>query len=48
MNFFTEVPWWQASILIVDYVIKFIAIGVIPENRNPSSSTAWLTRVVTC
>ncbi|MBP2332490.1 cardiolipin synthase [Corynebacterium freneyi] len=42
MNFFTDVSWWQASILIVDYVIKFIAIGVIPENRNPSSSTAWL------
>lgn len=41
-NFFTDVSWWQASILIVDYVIKFVAIGVIPENRNPSSSTAWL------
>ena len=41
-NFFTDISWWQASILIVDYAIKFIAIGVIPENRNPSSSTAWL------
>lgn len=41
-GFFGDVAWWQAAILIVDYTIKFIAIGVIPENRNPSSSTAWL------
>jgi cardiolipin synthase len=45
-NFFTDVSWWQASILIVDYAIKFIAIGVIPENRNPSTSTAWLLAIM--
>lgn len=28
--------------LIIDYSIKIIAIGVVPENRRPSSSTAWL------
>ncbi|WP_295625961.1 cardiolipin synthase [uncultured Corynebacterium sp.] len=41
-GFLTDISWWQATILIVDYTIKFIAIGVIPENRSPSSSTAWL------
>lgn len=28
--------------LVVDYGIKIVAIGVVPENRRPSSSTAWL------
>ncbi len=28
--------------LAVDYGIKVVAIGVVPENRRPSSSTAWL------
>lgn len=28
--------------IVVDLVVKIIAIGVVPENRKPSSSTAWL------
>ena len=28
--------------IIVDYGIKIVAIGVVPENRRPSSSSAWL------
>lgn len=28
--------------VILEYVIKIIAVGVVPENRHPSSSTAWL------
>lgn len=28
--------------LVLDYGIKIVAVGVVPENRRPSSSTAWL------
>ncbi len=28
--------------VVIEYVIKIIALGTIPENRRPSSSTAWL------
>ncbi|WP_120003190.1 cardiolipin synthase [Nesterenkonia muleiensis] len=28
--------------IAVDLIIKVVAIGVVPENRKPSSSTAWL------
>ncbi|MDO4918022.1 cardiolipin synthase [Kocuria sp.] len=28
--------------LVIDYGIKIVAIGVVPENRRPSSSNAWL------
>nr|WP_255549385.1 cardiolipin synthase [Corynebacterium sp. TAE3-ERU12] len=37
-----NVQWWQIAIFVADYTIKFFAIGTVPENRNPSSSTAWL------
>lgn len=32
--------------VIVEYVIKIIAIGVVPTNRRPSSSTAWLLLIL--
>ena len=28
--------------VVVDYSIKVVALGTVPENRRPSSSTAWL------
>lgn len=46
MGLVSDLSWWQAAIFIADYVIKFIAIGVIPENRSPSSSTAWLLAIM--
>ncbi|WP_101587214.1 phospholipase D-like domain-containing protein [Brevibacterium jeotgali] len=36
----------SSTILIVDYTIKVIAIGVVPENRRPSSSSAWLLLIL--
>ena len=42
LGFVDDLSWWQLTILIVDYSIKIIAIGVVPENRHPSSSMAWL------
>ena len=29
-------------LLVIEYGIKIVALGVIPENRRPSSSSAWL------
>nr|WP_231980756.1 PLDc N-terminal domain-containing protein [Tessaracoccus coleopterorum] len=40
-------PQWVTIIfLIVEYVMKIIAIGVVPENRRPSSSSAWLLLIL--
>ncbi|WP_448850760.1 cardiolipin synthase [Corynebacterium sp. 335C] len=39
---FQDPTWWQIALVVADYVIKIIAVGVVPANRNPSSSTAWL------
>ncbi|WP_226344388.1 cardiolipin synthase [Agilicoccus flavus] len=36
----------QTSLLVLDYVIKIVAVGVVPENRRPSSSTAWLLLIL--
>ncbi|WP_341727945.1 cardiolipin synthase [Brooklawnia sp.] len=33
-------------LVVVEYIIKIIAIGVIPENRRPSSSMAWLLLIL--
>lgn len=32
--------------VVVEYVIKILAIGIVPENRRPSSSTAWLLLIL--
>lgn len=37
---------WQLVLLIIDYAIKIVAIGFVPENRRPSSSTAWLLAIL--
>ncbi len=29
-----------------EYLIKFVAIGTVPENRRPSSSSAWLLLIL--
>ncbi len=28
--------------VVVEYIIKILAVGIVPENRRPSSSSAWL------
>ena len=33
---------WSIVVVIIDYGIKIVAIGTVPENRSPSSSSAWL------
>ncbi|MFV0407639.1 MAG: cardiolipin synthase [Propioniciclava sp.] len=41
-----DVVTWGTLLLVLDYVVKFLAIGLIPENRHPSSSLAWLLVVL--
>lgn len=31
--------------VVIDYIIKIVALGTVPENRRPSSSTAWLLAI---
>ena len=30
------------AVLVTEYVIKILALGMVPENRHPASSQAWL------
>ncbi|WP_350270722.1 cardiolipin synthase [Brevibacterium sp. CBA3109] len=34
------------SWIVAEYLVKIIAIGVVPENRRPSSSSAWLLLIL--
>ncbi|WP_166970347.1 cardiolipin synthase [Brevibacterium atlanticum] len=36
----------SVSWIVVEYIAKIIAIGVVPENRRPSSSSAWLLLIL--
>lgn len=33
-------------LIVLEYAIKIVAVGVVPENRRPSSSTAWLLLIL--
>jgi cardiolipin synthase len=34
------------ALAVTDYVIKFLAIGVLPSNKKPSSAMAWLILIL--
>lgn len=39
--------WKGTSVFVVlEYLVKVLAIGIVPENRRPSSSTAWLLLIL--
>ncbi len=38
--------WIATVVLLLDYVIKVIALGIVPRNRRPSSGMAWLLLIV--
>ncbi|GLY29999.1 cardiolipin synthase [Kineosporia sp. NBRC 101731] len=41
--------WEQAltwSYVVGEYIIKFFAVGTVPENRRPASSSAWLLLIL--
>ena len=46
MTLALDLNTWQLIGLIVDYSIKILAIGLVPEGRRPSSSTAWLLAIL--
>lgn len=33
-------------LMLLDFGLKVVAIGTVPENRRPSSSTAWLLLIL--
>ena len=33
-------------LLVIDYTIKFLAIGVLPNNKKPSAAMAWLITIL--
>ena len=35
-------PFLATTWVVIEYAIKIVALGTIPENRRPASSTAWL------
>lgn len=40
-------PAWLTAVLpAVELVIKLVMIGVVPKNRRPASSTAWLLAIL--
>lgn len=34
------------TLLVVEYLVKILAVGMVPENRNPASSQAWLLAIL--
>lgn len=36
---------WTASVLILDYVIRIVALFVVPRNRRPTAGMAWLMAI---
>lgn len=41
-----SLDWWQAAGLFIDYSIRIVALGVVPEGRRPATSTAWLLLIL--
>ena len=39
-------PWWIVALgVVVDIMIRVIAIIVVPRNRRPTAATAWLLAI---
>ncbi|WP_328293173.1 cardiolipin synthase [Kineococcus sp. NBC_00420] len=34
------------ALVVLDYVVKVVAVGTVPENRKPGSSSAWLLLIL--
>ena len=42
-GFWLTVGFWLA--LLVDFIIRVLAIIIVPRNRKPTSATAWLLAI---
>ncbi len=38
--------WVTIALVVLDFSVKVAAVGVIPQNRRPSSASAWLLLVL--
>lgn len=45
-DFVTLPAGWATAIIVVDYLVKIVALGTVPENRHPASSQAWLLAIL--
>lgn len=46
-DFFAEpFTWLSLSVLVVDLLLRLLALGVIPGNRKPSTGMAWLLLIL--
>lgn len=43
--FLEIVAWWPVVVLLIDIVIRIIAIIVVPRNRRPTAAMAWLLAI---
>ncbi|WP_291313994.1 cardiolipin synthase [Corynebacterium sp. UBA2622] len=41
-----DISLWQFLLMVLEYGIKFVMIGVVPSNRRPSSANAWLLLIL--
>ncbi len=39
------VAWWPIAVLIVDIIIRALAIVFVPRNRRPTAAMAWLLAI---
>ncbi|HIT76824.1 MAG TPA: cardiolipin synthase [Candidatus Avipropionibacterium avicola] len=45
----SAVDWRQiftTAVLVLEYVVKIVALGLVPENRRPASAQAWLLLIL--
>lgn len=41
-----SIPWLTFTLFLIDLVVKIVAIGVVPQNRRPTSASAWLLLIL--
>ncbi|MBN9645139.1 phospholipase D-like domain-containing protein [Corynebacterium mendelii] len=41
-----HMEWWQLALLALEYIIKILAIGIVPGGQKPGSSSAWLLAIL--
>jgi cardiolipin synthase len=37
----TNVTFLTVALYLLDFAIKVVALGLVPEGRRPASATAW-------
>lgn len=40
-----DLSWWGISVIIIDLIIRIVAIIVVPRNRRPTAGMAWLLAI---